>query len=112
MEYSQVIAIRGTPWLNERVREWFTSGLRDKRPPDIYPGGLLKCGGEGTPAQGWENAVIFSLLPLHADNRLQHGVGSGDGLAVWVEQSYNNTVVKLKTSGFPAALPLVGVHFL
>ena len=62
-----------------------SNSAKNKRPPDIYPGGLLKCGGEGTPAQGWENAVIFLLLPLHADNRLQHGVGSGDGLAVGLE---------------------------
>lgn len=37
---------------------------------------------------------------------------SGDNLVVWAEQSYNNTVVRLKTSGFWATLPLVGVHFL
>ena len=100
--------------------------------------GWYPLGGRGYTAELLGNEVISKIAQAHGKSpaqvilrwNLQKGVvvisgssspehinsskmsGSGDGLAVWVEQSYNNTVVKLKTSGFPAALPLVGVHFL
>ena len=100
--------------------------------------GWYPLGGRGHTAELLGDEVISEIARAHGKSsaqvilrwNLQKGVvvisgssspehinsskmsGSGDSLAVWAEQSYNNTVVKLKTSGFPAALPLVGVHFL
>ena len=114
------------------------SGGRKIRSLGIVMQGWYPLGGRGYTAELLGNEVISEIAQAHGKSsaqvilhwNLQKGVvvisgssspehinsskmsGSGDGLAVWVEQSYNNTVVKLKTSGFPAALPLVGVHFL